>query len=390
MAKATMLDSAESIREGIIRTTGHAAFPPFAPAPPRKTSVSPERSAAVLGTLQEIGRASPDLEGCRQLLQCISEEVRAEQAVLILCNPLTRELEFVVHNQDPAVAQLYADYYADLDPTGLPDYIRGYGSLPRESPAHSVSDLMEVVDYKALVATEFYNDFMKSAEIHYDLVAFVSPNTATRGALCLHRARSCRPFSAEDLAVLDILAPFVGNHLERMFSANLRSAQPIAAGRGVIVCDTRGRVLFCNDIARMLCAPFHHKVGGPNLIAEACFVGFTLSSPEVLAESFNVGVSSTEVVLDHGDRGRIIILEPHHGLGGRWSEPLKLRFALTDREIEVLDRLIVGGSNKEISQALFIAECTVKKHIHSISTKVGARTRTSIAHAVRQELGLTP
>jgi DNA-binding CsgD family transcriptional regulator len=390
MAKATTLGPTGSICDRAIPTAGHSTFPPFAPAPPRKASVSPERSAAVLDTLQEIGRASPDLEGCRRLLHCISEEVRAEQAVLILCNPLTRELEFVVHNQDPAVAQLYADYYADLDPTGLPDYIRGYGCLPRESPAHSVSDLMEVVDYRALVATEFYNDFMKSAEIHYDLVAFVSPNSSTRGALCLHRARRGRPFSAEELAVLDILAPFVGNHLERMFSASLRSAQPAAAGRGVIVCDTRGRVLFCNDIARMLCTPFQQKAGSPNLIAEACFVGFTLNSPEVLAESFNVGVSSKEVTLDHGDRGRIIILEPPDGLERRWSEPLKARFALTNREIEVLDRLIVGGSNKEISQALFIAECTVKKHIQSISTKVGARTRTSIAHAVRQELGLTP
>ena len=51
---------------------------------------------------------------------------------------------------------------------------------------------------------------------------------------------------------------------------------------------------------------------------------------------------------------------------------------------------MTGGTNREISQALFIAECTVKKHIQSIAAKVGARTRTSIAHAVRQELGLTP
>ena len=50
--------------------------------------------------------------------------------------------------------------------------------------------------------------------------------------------------------------------------------------------------------------------------------------------------------------------------------------------------LIAGESNREISQSLFIAECTVKKHIHTIGAKVGARTRTSIAHTVRQELGL--
>ena len=86
----------------------------------------------------------------------------------------------------------------------------------------------------------------------------------------------------------------------------------------------------------------------------------------------------------------MITLEPRDGLRRHWSEALKERFALSDREIEVLSRLVAGATNREISQSLFIAECTVKKHIQSISGKVGARTRTSIAHTVRQELGLVP
>ena len=52
--------------------------------------------------------------------------------------------------------------------------------------------------------------------------------------------------------------------------------------------------------------------------------------------------------------------------------------------------MMSGGSNREIAQALFIAECTVKKHMQSIGAKVGAHSRTAIAHAVRQEVGLTP
>ena len=289
------------------------------------------------------------------------------------------------------MAQLYADYYADLDPTGLPDYIRGYGCLPRASPAHSVSDLMEVVDYKALGRDRVLQRLHERAPRSTTILWRSFHPTPLLGELCAFTELVAAVRSLQRSWPSWISSPrSSGNHLERMFSASLRSAQPTAAGRGVIVCDTRGRVLFCNDIARMLYAPFQQTAGSPNLIAEACFVGFTLSSPEILAESFNVGVSSREVTLDHGDRGGLIILEPPDGLDRRWSEPLKARFALTDREIEVLDRLIVGGSNREISQALFIAECTVKKHIQSISAKVGARTRTSIAHAVRQELGFTP
>jgi DNA-binding CsgD family transcriptional regulator len=174
-----------------------------------------------------------------------------------------------------------------------------------------------------------------------------------------------------------------------MFSTSLHLALPVAEDRGVIVCDTRGRVLYCNELARLLCSPICGTEAGRGLIAEACFVGYTLSNPEFLAESCNVGVASREVVLSKGSPGRLITLQAPADLGRRWGEPLKERFALTEREIQVLNRLIAGETNREISQGLFIAECTVKKHIQSISAKVGARTRTSIAHAVRRELGLS-
>lgn len=371
------------------RPNGAAPGVPSARAksgPGHKVPISPERCVEVLGTLQEISKATPDLDGCRRLLECVSDELRAEQGVLILCNPLTRELDFVVHNQDPAVAKGYADYYCDLDPTGLPDYVRGRSSPGGAPPiGRAVSNLADVLDYSSFVSTEFYNDFFKTADIHYDLVAFVSPNPSARAALCLHRARRGRPFSVVEVSLLDMMAPFVGNHLERMLSASLRTTLDTSGGEGVIVCDTAGRVLFCNDAARALCAA-KGGLDGLGLTAEASFVGYRLSNPDVLAQAGDLGVSSRDVTLEQGTPGRVITLEARPGQGLNRTEPLKERFGLSDREIEVLEQLMTGVSNKEISQSLFIAECTVKKHIQSIASKVGARTRTSIAHAVNQEL----
>lgn len=365
--------------------------------PPCKVAVSAERCANILDTLQEISRASADTDGCGRLLECIADELQAEQGVLILCNPLTEKLEFVVHHQDPAFPKLYADYYWELDPTGLPDYIKGKSALPAPSPAIAVFDVKDVVDYHSLLSSEFYNDFWRSGGVHYDLVAFMSATPLARGALCLHRGRERAPFSVEEAAIMEMIAPFVGNHLEKMVSASVLSVLQTAEQKGVIVCDAHGRVLYCNAIARDLCLTVTHEEGGARLIEQTSpdggvgsFVGYALNDPDALADQCNLGVSSRDVTLDQGTVGRLITLEPRNGAGRRWDEPLKERFALTDREIEVLNRLMAGGSNREISQGLFIAECTVKKHIQSISAKVGARTRTSIAHAVRQELGLTP
>jgi two-component system NarL family response regulator len=61
--------------------------------------------------------------------------------------------------------------------------------------------------------------------------------------------------------------------------------------------------------------------------------------------------------------------------------------ALSAREMEVLQRMAAGKSNKEIGAELFISEGTVKTHIKSIFTKLDVVTRTeAVATATRRGL----
>jgi len=60
---------------------------------------------------------------------------------------------------------------------------------------------------------------------------------------------------------------------------------------------------------------------------------------------------------------------------------------LSERELEVLQYLANGRSNKEIGQILYIGESTVKSHVRSILTKLEAMGRTeAIAVATRRGL----
>ncbi len=49
---------------------------------------------------------------------------------------------------------------------------------------------------------------------------------------------------------------------------------------------------------------------------------------------------------------------------------------LTARELEVLKLIVVGKSNKEIGEVLFITEGTVKVHVNAILGKLGVNDRT--------------
>ena len=56
-------------------------------------------------------------------------------------------------------------------------------------------------------------------------------------------------------------------------------------------------------------------------------------------------------------------------------------YALSSRELEIVEQIAAGLSNKEIASKLFISEGTVKNYITSILTKMDAKHRTQIAIA---------
>lgn len=62
---------------------------------------------------------------------------------------------------------------------------------------------------------------------------------------------------------------------------------------------------------------------------------------------------------------------------------------LSEREVEVLQWLASGVSNREISQRLYITENTVKRHVYNIFGKLNVRNRTQAAVRARK-LGIAP
>ena len=57
---------------------------------------------------------------------------------------------------------------------------------------------------------------------------------------------------------------------------------------------------------------------------------------------------------------------------------------LTRREVEIMQELATGASNREIAQRLFIAENTVKHHVHNLLSRLGLKNRQAAIHFARE------
>lgn len=82
-----------------------------------------------------------------------------------------------------------------------------------------------------------------------------------------------------------------------------------------------------------------------------------------------LSVQEGETVMGRGVAGILA-----RSLGGGNNE------RLSDRELELVQMLAHGLSNKEIAARLFVSESTVKFHIQNASKKLGAHNRTELVH----------
>jgi DNA-binding CsgD family transcriptional regulator len=60
------------------------------------------------------------------------------------------------------------------------------------------------------------------------------------------------------------------------------------------------------------------------------------------------------------------------------------KFGISKRESEIVDEIISGRTNKEISERLFISVQTVKDHIHNIYLKTEVKNRVQLTNLIRQ------
>lgn len=66
------------------------------------------------------------------------------------------------------------------------------------------------------------------------------------------------------------------------------------------------------------------------------------------------------------------------------ARAIAAQFDLTEREMEVLQLIATGATNREIAEELVVSEGTVKNHVSNILSRLGLRDRTQAAIFARE------
>ena len=103
-------------------------------------------------------------------------------------------------------------------------------------------------------------------------------------------------------------------------------------------------------------------------------VGYLLknNTPDKIIDTIKMSYKGISVIQED-------ILEKYKGLSMEISKGNIDKDLFTEREIEIIEGISEGLSNKEISGKIFISEGTVKNYITSILNKTGLKHRTQIA-----------
>ena len=238
---------------------------------------------------------------------------------------------------------------------------------------------------------------------HVAFVARIHALTARAGAILAERARAAGDTARAD-ALLAELEALAARFDERLATAGRRGAPPPES-----------------LAQRALCAAEQARAAGLATAATWAEAAARCDALGLVLDRAYAGLRTAECLLLDGDRAAAEAelaagLEQTGVAGAAWlREQLEAlarrarftgllssaagpedgapaadhRMGLTDRELEVLELLAQGLTNRQIGERLFMATKTASVHVSRIFTKLGAESRVEAATAA-QRLGLVP
>ena len=215
--------------------------------------------------------------------------------------------------------------------------------------------------------------------------------SSTWGFACLHRARTGPSFSDDDLALVEAIAPHVGEALRRSVMAERAVRDAAADGPGVVmlapdltvVASTAAGERWLDELA----ATEQPRPRGLPVAVLAVVQALDDLARTDRAPRLAVRAASGRWLVLHashmtsGDRSQLaVVIEP---ASRAELEPIVATgYQLTAREADILALVLRGLPTKAIAASLRISAHTVNDHIKAIFAKTGVASRGELMATV--------
>jgi DNA-binding CsgD family transcriptional regulator len=218
-----------------------------------------------------------------------------------------------------------------------------------------------------------------------ELTASFVDDSTFWGCVRLYRHGGRLPFDAAEVAYLAALAPLLADSYRRAVLAQPSTVDERSAAPGIVILDDRARLEAMTpaaeswleeliDIPRSLSTPLPHPIYALAARTRAGDNGGGLEARARLAtKSGRWLVLHASPLPGGGPRRTAIVMQPAPSVE---MAPLIVHaYGLTERERDVVQRVVSGLSTKEIAAGLGLSRYTVGDHLKAVFEKVGVGSR---------------
>lgn len=284
--------------------------------------------------------------------------------------------------------KIYTEYYYLYDPI----YHKNASKTPYGNEDTVV--LNDLTAYPDFEKTEYYNDFFKKCDFYHEIGIYLKANGKHIGAMGAMRPKSEQNFTKREHALLNTLTTIISQQLKYCLDrSELEKRNQLYKNSflnnpiGMVILGPDCNIMDSNPTAEMYCkdilgAAKKSPVNPIEKVMRNILNSNQLQKkPEGSYEYSGYPNYSFEIIptivpaISKFNVNYVIYIK--NGIVPSETET-PCSAVLTKRELEIVDLIAQGLTNKQIGAALFISHQTVRTHIENVMTKLQVQNRTAI------------
>lgn len=266
----------------------------------------------------------------------------------------------------------------------------------------------QVMYFNNVISPNYYDNmdyckFLIKYGLAREMAVYLSNNNKLIGSIAIGRSQDEKDFSSKEVTTIKLLAKCISQglyshqlYMENKYEKKIFESFVDESENGMIICDHNFNICYCNQASKDIC---HELLGNERCVNNPMkyFVETVLTECGLF---WKIGYHNT-FYTSSLKRVKINVLPTVMGgcgincksrfiilLSYEDSMRKKIYFnqnpaqKLTIREGQILNLIIQGKTNQEISQELYISIHTVKKYIRILFDKFNVKNRASLIYLV--------